>query len=136
MYEFLDGSMTYSCTFCNAKLWESEKLSTSTRILPKFPFSCGQAKVAKVVLSSLATPPDLLAHLLTAGDTRGRALRDNILAYNSALAFASLELTWISSLPMLRRSVHIPYPQDCTPLHWTAHAERGTGPGICSDIYP
>ena len=125
--------MTFSSTNCDAEFWESESFQLASNNCRKFPLCCGQAKV---VLPSLATPPDVLAHLLTAGDTRGRALRDNILAYNSALAFASLELTWISSLPMLRRSVHIPYPQDCTPLHWTAHAERGTGPGICSDIYP
>ena len=84
---FSVGSMTFSCTFCDAKFWESEKLSTSTRLFPKFPLCCGQAKV---VLPSIATPPDLLAHLLTAGDTRGRAFRDIIRAYNSALAFASL----------------------------------------------
>ena len=50
--EFSVGSMTFSCTFCDAKFWESEKLSTSTRLLPKFPLCCGQAKV---VLPSIAT---------------------------------------------------------------------------------
>ena len=58
--EFSVGSMTFSCTFCDAKFWESEKLSTSTRLFPKFPLCCGQAKV---VLPSLVTPPDLLAVL-------------------------------------------------------------------------
>ena len=101
--EFSVGSMTFSCTFCDAKFWESEKLSTSTRLLPKFPLCCGQAKV---VLPSLDTPPDLLAHLLTAGDARGRAFRDNIRAYNSALSFASLGVNLDKQLANAKRGVY------------------------------
>ena len=101
--EFSVGTMTFSCTFCDAKFWECEKLSTSTRLLPKFPLCCGEAKV---VLPSLATPPDLLAHLLTAGDTRGRAFRYNIRAYNSALAFASLRVNLDKQLANAKRGVY------------------------------
>ena len=101
--EFSVGSMTFSCTFCDAKFWESEKLSTNARLLPKFPLCCGQAKV---VLPSLATPPDMLVHLLTAGDTRGRGFRDNIRAYNSALAFALLGVTLDKQLANDKRGVY------------------------------
>ena len=93
--EFSEGSMTYTCTFCAAGFWESEKLSTSTRLFPKFPLCCWQAKV---VLPS--------AHLLTAGDTRGRAFRYSIRAYNSALAFASLGVNLDKQLANAKRGVY------------------------------
>ena len=47
--------------------------------------------------------PDLLAHLLTAVDSRGRAFRDNIRAYNSALAFASLGVSLDRQLTNAKR---------------------------------
>ena len=95
--------MTFSCTFCDAKFWESEKLSTSTRLFLKFPLCCGQAKV---VLPSLATSPDLLAHLLTSSEARGRTFRDNIRAYNSALAFASLGVDLDKQFANAKRGVY------------------------------
>ena len=101
--EFSVGSMTFSCTFCDAKFWEREKSSSSTRLFPKFPLCCGQAKV---VPPSLDTPPDLLAHMLTAGDTRGRAFRDNIRTYNSALASASLGVNLYNQLTKAKRGVY------------------------------
>ena len=51
------GSMSYSCSFCDEKFWESEKLLASTKSCLKFSFCCGQSQV---VLPPLATPPDLL----------------------------------------------------------------------------
>ena len=56
------GSMEFLCSHCGAKFWESEKLSISTKDCIKFSLCCGQGKV---VLPSLATPPELLIHLLT-----------------------------------------------------------------------
>ena len=44
------GSMSYSCPICDAKFWESEKLSTSTKACAKFSQCCGEGKV---VLPSL-----------------------------------------------------------------------------------
>ena len=79
--------MDFIRPLCGAKLWESEKLSTSTKSWYKFSLCCGQGKV---VLPPLASPPEMLMHLLTAADKRGREFRDNIRAYNSALSFASL----------------------------------------------
>ena len=81
------GSLTFSCSVCLTKFWEGEKLSGSTRLRYKFPLCCADGKV---VLPSIASQPELLMHLLTAADPRGRAFRDQIRAYNSALAFASL----------------------------------------------
>ena len=57
------GSMEFLCSHCGAKFGESEKLSISTKDCLKFSLCCGQGKV---VLPSLATPPELLIHLLTA----------------------------------------------------------------------
>ena len=85
--EYSIGSMSYSCSFCDAKFWESEKLLASTKSCFKFSLCCGQSKV---VLPPLAPPPDLLLHLLTATDSRGKAFRDHIRSYNTALGFASL----------------------------------------------
>ena len=64
-------------------------LPVSTKLCPKSPLSCVKATA---VLPSLATPLDLLIHLLTAADRRGRTFRDNTRAYNSALAFASFRV--------------------------------------------
>ena len=95
--------MEFLCSHCGPKFWESEKLSISTKDCIKFSLCCGQGKV---VLPSLATPPELLIHLLTATDTRGRTFRDNIRAYNSALAFASLGVNLDKELANARRGVY------------------------------
>ena len=39
------GSMSYSCPICDAKFWESEKLSISTKACAKFPSVAGRAKL-------------------------------------------------------------------------------------------
>ena len=57
-------------------------------------------------LPSLATPPELLIHLLTATDTRGRTFRDNIRAYNSALVFASFGVNLDEELANARHGVY------------------------------
>ena len=67
--EHSSGSLTFSCSVCLAKFWESEKLSGSTKLRYKFPLCCGDGKV---VLPSIASHPELLMHLLTAADPRGR----------------------------------------------------------------
>ena len=67
MAEYSVGSMSYSCSYCDAKFWESEKLLASTKSCLKFSLCCGQSKV---VLPPLATPTDLLLHLLTATDSK------------------------------------------------------------------
>ena len=83
------GSMSYSCPICDAKFWESEKLSTktkacakfstSTKACAKFSLCCGEGKV---VLPSLDILPELLGNLLTVTDSRGKDFRNHIRAYN------------------------------------------------------
>ena len=76
------GSVSYSCSICDAKFWESEKFSTSTKACIKFSLCCGEGKV---VLPTLDKLPELLGHLLTATNSRGKYFRDHIRAYNSSL---------------------------------------------------
>ena len=85
--EYSCGSFTYSCSICLAKFWEGEKLSSSTKLCLKFSLCCENGKV---VLCSVASYPELLMHLLTASDKRGKCFREKFRAYNCALAFASL----------------------------------------------
>ena len=103
--EYSVGRMEYHCSHCSAKFWENEKLSTSTKDDFKFSLCCGQGKV---VIPALPSPPELLMlmHLLTATDSRGRAFREHIRAYNSALAFASLGVNLDKELASARRGVY------------------------------
>ena len=101
--EYSFGSMGSSCSFCDAKFWESEKLLASTKSCLKFSLCCGQSKV---VLPPLATPPDLLLHLLTATDSRGKAFRDHIRSYNTALGFASLGVNLDKELANAKKGVY------------------------------
>ena len=87
--------MEFICPLCDAKFWESEKLSTSTKSCYKFSLCCGQGKV---VLPALASPPEMLMYLLT--------VRDQIRASNSALAFASLGVNLDKELANARRGVY------------------------------
>ena len=59
-----------------------------------------------MVLPSIASHPELLMHLLTAADPRGRAFRDQIRAYNSALAFASLGVNLDKGLANAKEGVY------------------------------
>ena len=97
------GSMTYSCSVCQAKLWAGEKLSGSTKSCYKFSLCCGEGKV---VLLPVAPHPELLMHLLTVTDPRGRAFREQIRAYNNALAFASLGANLDKGLANAKRGVY------------------------------
>ena len=97
------GSMSYSCPICDAKFWESEKLSTSTKACTKFSLCCGEGKV---VLPSLDILPELLGHLLTVTDSRGKDFRNHIRAYNSSLAFCSLGANIDKELANARRGVY------------------------------
>ena len=67
------GNMTYDCSYYNATFWEGEKLSTSTKLNSKFSLCCGEGKV---VLPPLDKLPELLYHLLTSTNTRGRDFRN------------------------------------------------------------
>ena len=94
--------MTFPCSHCSAKFWQSEKLSTSTKDCFKFSLCCGHGKV---VLPTLATPPEMLRRLLITADKQGRDFRDHIRANNSALAFASVGVNLDEELANARRVV-------------------------------
>ena len=98
------SSMSYSCPICDAKFWESEKLSTSTKACAKFSLCCGEGKV---VLPSIDIHPELLGHLLTVIDSRGKDFRNHIRAYNSILAFCSLGANIDKELANARLGVYV-----------------------------
>ena len=98
--EYSYSSFTYSCYICLAKFWEGEKLSSSTKLCLKFPLCCENGKV---VLCSVASCPELLMHLLTASDKRGKGFREKIRAYNWLLPLLLLALILTKAWQMLSR---------------------------------
>ena len=86
------GNMDNICSACGALMFKDEthvgKLSQSDTIT--FSACCGNGNIK---LPPLKDPPDLLKNLLTGNTQRHKQFRDNIRAYNSSLAFASLCLT-------------------------------------------
>ena len=86
------GNMDNICSACRALRFKDEKhvrkLSQSDTII--FSACCGNGNIK---LPPLKGPPDLLKNLLTGNTHRHKQFCDNIRAYNSSLAFASLCLT-------------------------------------------
>ena len=86
------GSMDNICSACGALMFKDEKhvgkLSPSDTVT--FSACCANGNVK---LPPLKDPPDLLKNLLTGNTQRHKQFCDNITAYNSSLAFASLCLT-------------------------------------------
>ena len=80
-----------------------KSLLANTKSCLKFSLCCVQSKV---VLPPLATPPDLLLHLLTATNSRGKAFRDYIRSYNTALGFASLGVNLDRELANAKKGVY------------------------------
>ena len=80
------------CSACGALMFKDEthvgKLSQSDTIT--FSVCCGNGNIK---LPPLKDPPDLLKNLLTGNIQRHKQFCDNIRAYNSSLASASLCLT-------------------------------------------
>ncbi|CAG8801940.1 20294_t:CDS:2, partial [Dentiscutata erythropus] len=73
---------------CKALIWIDERITTLSHSNPKFTTCCFNNKVQ---LSSLRNPPELLYSLLFGSDSHSKNFREMICAYNSALAFASIE---------------------------------------------
>ena len=69
----------------------------------KVSLCCGEGKV---VLPSLDILPELLGHLLTATDSRGKDFMNHIRAYNSSLAFCSLGANIDKELANARRGIY------------------------------
>ena len=86
------GNMDNICSACGALMFKDEnhvgKLSQSATIT--FSACCGNGNIK---LPPLKNPPDLLKNLLTGNTHRHKHFHDNIRAYNSSLACASLYLT-------------------------------------------
>ena len=96
------GNITYHCPYCQAKLWEGEKLY-ETKQVSKFSLCCGEGKVVLLPLDNL---PELLDHLLISTDTRGKDFSNQIRAYNSSLAFCSLGANINKELAKARGGVY------------------------------
>ena len=79
--------MNIQCPSCKALHWLDERLTKSSKINPKFGMCCYQGKIS---LPPLQPPPPELYHLLTVQDPIGRAFRNHIRNYNSALAMTSV----------------------------------------------
>lgn len=79
--------MNVKCSSCGAYIWLDEKTG-GTIAQPKFSMCCNEGKVC--LTNRLNPPPEPLRWLLTGQDQRSKEFRDNIRAYNSVLAFASI----------------------------------------------
>jgi hypothetical protein len=81
------GPMDEECQACGALHWIVESVTGSNQ---HFELCC---KKGDTVLENLRPPPRFLEELLTADNPRARSFRQNIRAYNSALAFTSVSYT-------------------------------------------
>ena len=81
------GDMNIACSDCGALHWLSERLSSSSKIHPKFGTCCFSGKVH---LPRLHDPPPELLDLLRGQDHISKDFRNNIRNYNNALAMTSL----------------------------------------------
>ncbi|KAH7869858.1 uncharacterized protein C8R40DRAFT_1058173, partial [Lentinula edodes] len=79
--------MEYACAHCSALHWLDEKTTNSLRHCPEFGMCCNHGQVQ---LPYLQPPPAYLYNLFTSNDGQAKKFRDNIVQYNSALAFTSV----------------------------------------------
>ena len=82
------GQMKIQCPSCKALHWLDECLTKSSKVNPKFGSCCYQGKIS---LPPLQPAPPELYDLLTNQEPIGRAFRNHIRNYNSALAMTSVE---------------------------------------------
>lgn len=75
------------CEYCEAEHWSSEMIPGTKQ---HFELCC---KRGDAMLEYLRTPPPFLRALLEGDDPRARSFRQNIRAYNLALAFTSVSYT-------------------------------------------
>ena len=79
------GRCNVVCPHCQAHHWRSER-TAGTNTQPLFGMCC---HAGAVQLPALGPTPAVLADLLSAQTSRGRAFRENIRRYNVSLAMAS-----------------------------------------------
>src|ERR1700739_960249 len=81
------GRMDVICGSCGALHWLSERDHGSTKARPTFMKCC---KRGDVVLPDVLNPPLARQQLFTCSDPAAQNFRENIGAYNGALAFTSV----------------------------------------------
>src|SRR5216683_7645850 len=81
------GQMNIQCPSCKALYWLNERLTKSSKVHPKFGTCCYQGKIS---LPPLQPAPPEPYNLLTTQEPIGRAFRNLICNYNSALAITSV----------------------------------------------
>jgi Helitron helicase-like domain at N-terminus len=81
------GPMTIQCPQCDALHFAAEKLSISTRNIPKFGMCC---LTGQIVLPPFPPPPQDLRHLFDGTSPHSQEFKTNIRQYNSTFAFTSL----------------------------------------------
>lgn len=82
------GKLCITCRHCAAIFFCDERRAGSSAANPKFHLCCCDGKIA---LSTLQTPPQPLASLLTENGSRCRDFRRNIRRYNCALCLATMQ---------------------------------------------
>jgi hypothetical protein len=81
------GRMSVVCPDCHAYHWEAERLSTSSRLNPKFGICCLQGKIKLPLLSD---PPKELKDLYERRDLDSDHFLQNIRRYNNSFAMTSV----------------------------------------------
>jgi hypothetical protein len=76
------------CQYCKAKLWVQERVSSSSRLNPKFSVCCAQGRV--IVPKIQPDPDGLILRLLTGSSRESLQFRTNIRKYNTCTSFASM----------------------------------------------
>ena len=87
------GNMAYTCSECSVLMFKAEKSDQSVSTVnprAKFSLCCSYGTVK---LPPTKEPPEKLKCLLIGNTKRDRDFSNNIRAYNSSLAFASMCLT-------------------------------------------
>ena len=84
------GPANIECKFCGAFHWIAERLTKSTANNPIFSLCC---KEGDVNLPQYKPLPQYLRNLLLSNGQRNQQFRDNLRAYNCALAFTSIDCT-------------------------------------------
>ena len=82
--------MTNICSNCGALMFKDENHSGKLCVGATFLLCCAKGAIK---LPPIKDPPEILKNLLTGNSQRDRDFCQNIRAYNSSLAFASMCLT-------------------------------------------
>ncbi|EGN96558.1 hypothetical protein SERLA73DRAFT_75453 [Serpula lacrymans var. lacrymans S7.3] len=87
LYHHTLRNMEVECRNCGALHWDTERLTSSSRIHPKFGVCCLQGQVR---LDPFQEAPAALHCLFRGVDITAHEFRDKVRSYNNAFAFTSL----------------------------------------------